>query len=68
MWFWWNRFGNDISPVGGTIEQAGGRVLTHRRVSDLTLDNTGRATGVVCGDEVLDGYLCCWSKRYAEDC
>ena len=36
------------------IEQAGGRVLTHRRVSDLTLDSTGRATGVVCGDEVFD--------------
>ena len=36
------------------IEQAGARVLTHRRVSDLTLDSTGKATGVVCGDEVFD--------------
>ncbi len=36
------------------IEQAGGRVLTHRRVSDLTLDSTGKATGVVCGDEVFE--------------
>lgn len=36
------------------IEQAGGQVLTHRRVSDLTLDSTGKATGVVCGDESFD--------------
>jgi uncharacterized protein with NAD-binding domain and iron-sulfur cluster len=35
------------------IEHAGGRVLTHRRVSDLTLD-TGKVTGVVCGDEVFE--------------
>lgn len=35
------------------IQQAGGRVLTQRRVSDLTVDSTGRATGVVCGDEVF---------------
>ncbi|MBV8885079.1 MAG: FAD-dependent oxidoreductase [Chroococcidiopsidaceae cyanobacterium CP_BM_RX_35] len=37
------------------IEQAGGQVLTHRRVSDLTLDSTGKVTGVVSGeDEVFD--------------
>lgn len=35
------------------IQQAGGRVLTHRRVSDVILDSTGRATGVVCGEEVF---------------
>lgn len=36
------------------IEQAGGRLLSNRRVSDLIFDNTGRATGVVCGDEVFE--------------
>ncbi len=36
------------------IEQVGGRVFTHRRVTDLTLDSTGRATSVICGDEVFD--------------
>ncbi|MBV9390189.1 MAG: FAD-dependent oxidoreductase [Chroococcidiopsidaceae cyanobacterium CP_BM_ER_R8_30] len=38
------------------IEQAGGQVLTHRRVSDLTLDSTGsKVTGVVSGEgEVFD--------------
>jgi len=36
------------------IEQAGGRVLTHRRVSDLALDSTGKVTGVICGDEAFD--------------
>ncbi|MFB2921112.1 hydroxysqualene dehydroxylase [Aerosakkonema funiforme] len=35
------------------IEQAGGKVVTQRRVSDLIIDNN-RATGVVCGDEVFD--------------
>nr|WP_290225102.1 FAD-dependent oxidoreductase [Trichocoleus desertorum] len=36
------------------IEQAGGKVLTQRRVSDVRLDSRGQATGVVCGDEVFD--------------
>ena len=36
------------------IEQAGGRVLTQRRVSDVVLDTQGRASGVVCGDEVFE--------------
>lgn len=36
------------------IEQAGGRLLANRRVSDIILDSTGRTTGVVCGDEVFD--------------
>jgi len=36
------------------IEQTGGRLLANRRVSDIILDSTGRATGVVCGDEVFD--------------
>ncbi|HEY9749505.1 MAG TPA: FAD-dependent oxidoreductase [Allocoleopsis sp.] len=36
------------------IEQAGGKVLTQRRVTDVRLDSRGQATGVVCGDEVFD--------------
>jgi uncharacterized protein with NAD-binding domain and iron-sulfur cluster len=36
------------------IEQVGGKLLTNRRVSDLIIDSTGKATGVVCGDEVFD--------------
>ncbi|MBW4575732.1 MAG: FAD-dependent oxidoreductase [Aphanothece sp. CMT-3BRIN-NPC111] len=36
------------------IEQAGAKLLTQRRVSDLIIDSTGKATGVVCGDEVFD--------------
>lgn len=36
------------------IEQAGGRVLTQRRVSDLVLDSQGRASKVACGDEVFE--------------
>ncbi len=35
------------------IEQAGGRVLTQQRVSDLILDSTGQASGVICGDQVF---------------
>ena len=33
------------------IEQAGGQVLTNKRVSDIVLDEAGKATGVRCGDE-----------------
>ncbi len=36
------------------IESDGGKVFTQRRVSDLKLDSTGKASGVVCGDEVFD--------------
>ncbi len=36
------------------IEQAGGKVLTQRRVTDVKLSDRGQATGVVCGDEVFD--------------
>ena len=35
------------------IEQAGGKLISNRRVSDIQIDSTGRATGVVCGDEVF---------------
>ncbi len=33
------------------IEQAGGKVLTNKRVSDIVLDETGKAIGVKCGEE-----------------
>jgi uncharacterized protein with NAD-binding domain and iron-sulfur cluster len=36
------------------IEQAGGKVLTQRRVTDVRLDSRGQATGIVCGDEVFE--------------
>ncbi len=36
------------------IQQAGAKILSNRRVSDIILDSTGRATSVVCGDEVFE--------------
>ena len=33
------------------IEKAGGQVLTNKRVSDIVVDETGKAVGVKCGDE-----------------
>jgi uncharacterized protein with NAD-binding domain and iron-sulfur cluster len=36
------------------IQQAGGRILTQQRVSDLMLDSTGKAKGVICGDEIFE--------------
>ncbi|MBD2307887.1 FAD-dependent oxidoreductase [Chroococcidiopsis sp. FACHB-1243] len=36
------------------IEQAGGKILSNRRVSDILLDSEGLAKAVVCGDEVFD--------------
>jgi uncharacterized protein with NAD-binding domain and iron-sulfur cluster len=36
------------------ITQAGGKILAQKRVSDIRVDSTGNATGVVCGDEVFD--------------
>ncbi len=36
------------------IESNGGKVFTQRRVSDIKLNSTGKASGVVCGDEVFD--------------
>lgn len=36
------------------IESNGGRVFTQRRVSDVKLDSTGKASGVICGDEVFE--------------
>ena len=36
------------------IENAGGKILTNRRVSDVKVDEFGKVTGVVCGDEVFE--------------
>ncbi|WP_013321943.1 hydroxysqualene dehydroxylase [Gloeothece verrucosa] len=36
------------------IEKVGGKVLTNKRVDDLLLDETGKASGVVCGEEVFE--------------
>ena len=40
-----------FKPWIKSIENAGGKVLTNQRVSDLVLDESGKATGVMCGDE-----------------
>ncbi|MDZ7957382.1 MAG: FAD-dependent oxidoreductase [Aulosira sp. DedQUE10] len=36
------------------IEKAGAKVLSQRRVTNVTVDSNNRATGVVCGDEVFE--------------
>jgi uncharacterized protein with NAD-binding domain and iron-sulfur cluster len=41
-----------FQPWVREIERLGGTVLTNRRVTDVILDETGQATGVVCGTEV----------------
>jgi uncharacterized protein with NAD-binding domain and iron-sulfur cluster len=43
-----------FKPWVEQITQAGGKILAQKRVSDLRIDSMGRATGVVCGDEVFD--------------
>ncbi len=40
-----------FKPWIAQIEQAGGKVLTNKRVSDIIIDESGKATGVKCGDE-----------------
>ncbi|KST64460.1 hydroxysqualene dehydroxylase [Mastigocoleus testarum] len=40
-------------PWTEKIEQAGGKILTNRRVTDLISDSNNQITGVVCGDEVF---------------
>ena len=35
------------------IEQTGGKVLTNKRVTDLVLDNEGKAKGVACNEEIF---------------
>ncbi|HEY9812786.1 MAG TPA: FAD-dependent oxidoreductase [Candidatus Sericytochromatia bacterium] len=36
------------------IEEAGARLLANKRVTDVIVDSNGKATGVVCGEEVFD--------------
>ncbi|HEY9829914.1 MAG TPA: FAD-dependent oxidoreductase [Stenomitos sp.] len=43
-----------FKPWVERIQQTGGRVLTNQRVTDILLDSTGKAKGVVCGDEVFE--------------
>ena len=35
------------------IEKFGGKVLTHKKVTDVLLDDEGKATGVVCGEDIF---------------
>jgi uncharacterized protein with NAD-binding domain and iron-sulfur cluster len=41
-------------PWCDRIESSGGKILTQRRVTDVRLDESGRASAVVCGDEVFE--------------
>jgi uncharacterized protein with NAD-binding domain and iron-sulfur cluster len=41
-------------PWCDRIESAGGKILTQRRVTDIRLDESGRANAVVCGDEMFE--------------
>ena len=40
-----------FKPWISEIEKAGGKVLTNKRVSDIVVDEKGKATGVKCGEE-----------------
>ncbi|MEO1295776.1 MAG: FAD-dependent oxidoreductase [Cyanobacteria bacterium J06636_16] len=40
-----------FQPWIAQIEAAGAKVLTNKRVTDIVVDQSGRATGVQCGDE-----------------
>lgn len=42
-----------FKPWIAEIASKGGKILTDKRVSDIVLDESGRATGVKCGDEFL---------------
>ncbi|MEW6496595.1 MAG: FAD-dependent oxidoreductase [Cyanobacteriota bacterium] len=43
-----------FKPWVERIEQAGGKVLTNKRVNDIILNSSGEAKGVVCTDEVFE--------------
>lgn len=43
-----------FKPWVQQIEEVGGKVFTNKRVTDVILDEEGKAKGVVCGDEVFD--------------
>lgn len=42
-----------FKPWVRAIEKAGGKFFTGKRVTDLTVDESGKVKGVVCGNEVL---------------
>jgi uncharacterized protein with NAD-binding domain and iron-sulfur cluster len=41
-------------PWCDRIQSSGGKILTQRRVTDVRLDESGRANAVVCGNEVFE--------------
>ncbi len=41
-------------PWCDRIQSSGGKILTQRRVTDVRLDESGRANAVICGDEVFE--------------
>ncbi len=43
-----------FKPWVERIRQAGGKVLTNKRVNDILLNSSGKAKGVVCTDEVFE--------------
>ncbi|AOX01093.1 amine oxidase [Moorena producens PAL-8-15-08-1] len=43
-----------FKPWVEQIEKAGGKVLTNKRVNDVIIDHTGKAKGVICGDECFE--------------
>ncbi|MFW6357639.1 MAG: hydroxysqualene dehydroxylase [Chroococcales cyanobacterium] len=43
-----------FKPWVQRIENAGGKVLTNKRVTDVVLDEEGKAKGVICGDEIFE--------------
>ncbi len=44
-----------FKPWVEKIETLGGKVLTNKRVTDILLDETGKANGVICGEEIFEG-------------
>jgi uncharacterized protein with NAD-binding domain and iron-sulfur cluster len=43
-----------FKPWCERMTQAGGRILTQRRVTDVRLNEAGRVDAVICGDEVFE--------------
>ena len=43
-----------FKPLCDRIESLGGKILTQRRVTDVRLDERGRADAVICGEEVFE--------------
>ena len=62
-----------FQPWIENIEQAGGKVLTNKRVSDIVLDESGKAVGVKCSNEffpadaVISGVSITGMKKIVEN-